>query len=188
MKNGSASCQRHTLRCVSCWTKPYFESLCFLQQSQERASVHTLTPPPPPFSFSMMRRQTEEILCMERIKRKGIEKKGGAKKWWEKEVPWGEKLSVPGRHQTHRRPVISLHPGSPLTAPWLCCLDSSRLARTYTCMLLLATTRALAPADLLTHAPTHSNSTDVSTLMFTFHTYKDAHLLWYPSPAKAPLL
>lgn len=88
-------------------------------------------------SVSLMRTQGEELYCVlkeGRIKKKDIKKRGGA---WSKEgvrkkgLPWGEKLSVPGRHQTQCSPVISLHPGSPLTAPWLYRLDSFILVHRY---------------------------------------------------------
>lgn len=48
----------------------------------------------------------------------------GREKGRGEKFPWGEKLSVPRRLQTHRSPVISLLPGSLLTAPWLRRLDS----------------------------------------------------------------
>lgn len=74
--------------------------------------------------------------------------------------PWGEELSVPGRLQTHRSPVISRHPGSLLTAP-LTLLHTHTHIQEYT----LATIRALALCDLSTHTTTHSNSIDIRTLV-----------------------
>lgn len=54
-----------------------------------------------------------------RIKRNDLERAGAGKerRGEERGFPWGEKLSVPGRLQTHCSPVISLLPDSLLTAP-----------------------------------------------------------------------
>lgn len=116
----------------------------------------------PTFSFSVMRRQTEEMLCMERIKRNGIEKKGGAKEVVRKGAPHGE------------RSCQSLGDIKRTTALWSACTlallwqlpDSSVLARTYTRMLLLETTRALFPHWLIN---SYSNT-------FKFHGHKHSHV------------
>lgn len=136
-------------------------------QSQGSASVLPHTP-----SINGMRRNTEkEKLCVGkrwRIKRNDMEErvKQRGEKGRGKEIPWGEKLSVPGRLQTYSSPVISLLPGSLLTAPWLRRLDS--LVQTHTDTHFLATIRAPTLSELSAHTTTHSNSIDIRTLMLIF--------------------
>lgn len=117
-----------------------------------------------------MRGKTEkEQLCVcggvegkeERYRERVVQ---GGEKGWGKRFPWEEKLSVPRRLQTRCSPVISLLPGSLLTAPWLRRLDSS-YAHTYT--RPLAAVRALN-----THWLIHSYH---NTFKFQWHT----HTCWF---------
>lgn len=155
--------------------KALFWNLCAFSNTVpgEHKCASEYPPPPSLPPINGMRSTTEkEILCRERwrIKRNDIEKGWcrEERKGWGKGFPWGEKLSVPRRLQTHCIPVISLLPGSLLTAPWLRRLDSfihaHRFTHTHTYMHFLATVGALTLTDLSTHTTTHSNSIDIRTL------------------------